>query len=79
MRAQPHSYSPDEDMPSLELIRRESYIRLSIILSEDGVPEQRWLMIHPVGETDEFRRIGIATIVGDFYMNVAERTSIKLI
>jgi hypothetical protein len=36
-------------------------------------------MIHPVGETDEYRRIGITTMVGDFYMNVAERTSIKLI
>jgi hypothetical protein len=79
MRAQPRSYSPDEDMPSLEFVQRESYIRLNIILTEGGVFEQRWLMIHPVDETDEYRRIGITTIVGDFYMNTAERTSIKLI
>jgi hypothetical protein len=79
MRAQPRSYSPDEDMPSLELIRRESYIRLNVNFTESGIPEQRWLMIHPVGETGEYRRIGIANIVGDFYMNVAERTSIKLV
>jgi hypothetical protein len=63
----------------MKFVQRESYIRLNIILTEGGVFERRWLMIHPVGETDEYRRIGITTMVGDFYMNVAERTSIKLI
>jgi len=77
--AQGFRYNTDDDMTSFDLFQREIYLRLSVALMPEGLYEQTWLMIHPVGETDEYRRVGVLYTVGDFSMDRTDKTNIKLI
>jgi len=70
---------PDDDVQDLEFLRRTSYIRLSVVLEPEGRYKQRWLMIYPVGETHEYRRVGVASTFGDFSLDWTHKTNIKLI
>ncbi|KUJ21218.1 HET-domain-containing protein [Mollisia scopiformis] len=74
-----YRYHTDDDVTTFDRIQRESYIRLSVTLKPEGTYEQTWLMIHPVGEADEYRRIGVFSTFGDFSMNRTDKTNIKLI
>lgn len=77
--AKASSYNPDDDVMDYDTLQRQSYIRLSVSLKPEGIYEQTWLMIYPVGETEEYRRIGIFWTVGDVFMDRIDKTNIKLI
>lgn len=80
--AQASSYSPDDDMIHTDLAdssQKQSFIRLRVVEEPEGVYDQTWLMIYPVGESEKYRRIRIFRIVGDDFMDQTDKTNIKLI
>jgi hypothetical protein len=77
--AQGFRYTTDDDLVNFVLFQREIYLRLSVALTPEGIYEKTWLIIHPVGETDEYRRVGVLYTVGHFSMDRTDKTDVKLI